>query len=71
MLPRAPGLTLLRRGIAVEAARAYDAAARAIRGPNARTNFAYDETQPQPVRAPVARRRMRRLCLTRPCRRAR
>jgi len=43
-------LTPLRRGIAEEAARAYDAAARAIRGPNARTNFAYDETQPQPVR---------------------
>ena len=46
---------------AEEAARAYDAAARAIRGPNARTNFAYDETQPQPVRIPAAQRWMRRL----------
>jgi hypothetical protein len=35
---------------AEEAARAYDAAARAIRGPSARTNFAYDASQPQPVR---------------------
>ena len=61
MLHRAPALTPLRRGIAEEAARAYDAAARAIRGPNARTNFAYDETQPQPVRAPAAQRRMRRV----------
>jgi hypothetical protein len=35
---------------AEEAARAYDAAARAIRGPTARTNFAFDPSQPQPVR---------------------
>ena len=36
---------------AEEAARAYDAAARAIRGNAARTNFAFDPTQPQPVRS--------------------
>ena len=36
---------------AEEAARAYDAAARAIRGVNARTNFPYDANEPQPVTA--------------------
>jgi hypothetical protein len=35
---------------AEEAARAYDAAARAIRGPGAKTNFEYDPNEPPPVR---------------------
>lgn len=56
--PRSPHAHLSRLLICVrhpdpaeEAARAYDAAARAIRGVNARTNFPYDANEPQPVTA--------------------